>query len=169
VKLFTIVELQAADMVARGIQNTQICQHLGRSPAWLEQLNRSDSFRERVNGYRQQYMASIQQATQQNIFEDIQYSQRWTRIVRTELLELSLSLVSKAHRATLEITEEELLAMPVKQRFEICRIAAEVAGKALDVDDRLLGIERLVKNMEAIERLGGFGDQTTNASVAIDG
>ncbi|QBQ73043.1 hypothetical protein kac65v162_gp011 [Nodularia phage vB_NspS-kac65v162] len=152
-----LIDLQAADMIARGRSREEVIRHFGKSKGWLEGLFKRQEFVDQVDTCRKNYMASIQQATQQNIFEDIQYSREKTRELRNVLMDLSIEMLGKSHSAITTITDDEIEALSPMQKAQFAKMSAEVAEKAISLNDQVLGLAKLQKSMEEIQKLGGFG------------
>lgn len=152
----TTAQLQAAELVARGKTELQIADAIGVSRACVTKWKDSPEFQQAIQDALENFKLTIKQVTTSAILADIEDSRKRIVRARTLIYESATELMEKLQRRISQFTEEEMEMMKPQQVAQALKMTADTLTVAISIDTTLLGVDRVIKDIEGIKKAGSI-------------
>ena len=153
------LQLQAAELVARGASENEIASICGKSRSWVQALKRRTDFQSAVNESVSKAGEVIREQTKEIIISDLERFQAQFRDAANLLYDTATAYLEKIKERVDTLNAEEIstnrLGQSLKNGGDSLMLALEV-GKAS------LGIDQLLEDIDDLKKIGSKRLEPTN-------
>lgn len=152
----TTAQLQAAELVARGKTEAQIAAALDVSRACVTKWKDNPEFQLAIQDALDNFKSTIKQVTSNAILADIEDSRKRIVRARTLIYDSATDLMEKLQRRISQFTDEEMELLKPQQVAQALKMTADTLTVAIAIDTTLLGVDRVIKDIEGIKKAGSI-------------
>lgn len=152
-KELTQLHIQAAQMVAKGVTDTEIAESLGRSRRWIQSQKRLPEFIELVEEFTKTYKQAAIEQNHRNLTEEVRFSRERTRKICNKLFSLCDNLAEKITERLKELDPDDLKASQLSQGI---KQLTDSYQSAFHIETESFGLQRVIEELEKIRKLGAF-------------
>lgn len=149
----TGLQLYAIELLVMGRTEKEIAEIVEKSASYVTKLKKHPDFDKAYEDSLNKVRETVQTVGAEMYVCGLQESQKRTEEIAKNLYLASKKLFEKLSIAINDVEPEELRG---RNLAPMLKIISEVAQASLLVEDRALGLERLIENFQKIEKLGGF-------------
>lgn len=149
-KELTQLQIDAAQMVAKGLTDVAIAESLGRSRRWVQSQKQLPEFVELVEEFTENYKQAIIEDNNENLQEILKNSRQRMRRTCEMLFSTCDILVEKLSIRLKDIDPEDL---KVNQLPQALKQLTDCYKSAIDIETQSFGIDRIIKELENIRKV----------------
>ncbi|MEA5559070.1 hypothetical protein [Nodularia spumigena] len=146
------VQFQAAQLLAEGKTEIQTAEMVGKSHSWVQKLKTQPDFQEALEDCKKQLMGIIKEAGKEDLLQEIREHRARLKRATDLIHSVSFSLLQKIEKRVAEIEDDDLPAKSITQNF---KQAIESLSIGVNLENQMIGIDKLVGQMEEIDKLMG--------------
>lgn len=158
------LQLQASELIARGIGEAEIANVCGKSRSWVQALKRREDFQQAVEIAKQRVNDLIVQETKKAIVSDLEQFRNRFNDAATLLYDAATKYLEKV---TKKIDELEVQEISTSRLSQSLKSGADTLVIALEINKAALGLDELMKQIDDIQKLNPTGINSTNGHKSI--
>lgn len=158
------LQLQAVELIARGIGEAEIANLCGKSRSWVQGLKRREDFQQAVEVAKQRINEVIVEETKKAIVNDLEQFRTRFNDAATLLYGATTKYLEKVNLKIDEIKIEEISPSRLPH---FLKSGADTLLIALEVNKAALGLDEVMKEINDIQKLSQTGINPTNGYKSI--
>ena len=145
-------QLEAAELMARGLNDVEISKEINKTRIWVGQLRNNEEFLMYEQSVRENMVENAREMAVGNQMQDIQNCRRKARHVSDKIHNLSLQLLDKFEEKIKLLDADEIKGASLASNL---KATCDALKFALDVDYQLLGVDKLLQELNEIKKASG--------------
>ncbi len=163
-KKLNSLQLQAAELIARGVGESEVANVCGKSRSWVQGLKRREDFQQAVESSKQRVTEVIVEETKKAIINDLEQFRNRFNDAATLLYDVAIKYLNKVNQRVDELKIEEISPSRLSQCL---KSGADTLVIALEINKAALGLDELMKEVDDIQKLNQTSINTTNGYKSI--
>lgn len=144
------LQLQAVELIVRGVGEVEIANLCGKSRSWVQGLKRRKEFQQAVEAAKQRVTQVIVEETKKAIVSDLEQFRTRFNDAATLLYDAATKYLNKVNKKIDELQTEEISPSRLSQSL---KSGADVLVIALEVNKAALGLDELINEIDGIQKL----------------
>lgn len=158
------LQLQAAELIARGASEHEVIALCGKSRSWIQALKRREDFQAAVQAAIGKAQEAITEQTKEAITSDLEQFRNQFKEAANLLYNSATTYLKKLQQRIESLDTEEISASRLAQSL---KHGADSLVVALEVGKAALGIDELSEQVDELAKISHKGHEPTNGHQSI--
>jgi len=148
----TNLEIQVCSLIASGMPEIESASRVSRSRQWLTQQKKRPEFLQCIEEFSENFKNTLKENQKEAWLENIRDHKTKMIYASDKLFEVATLMLAKLLERVKTLDSEELKASNLSNNLKSC---ADSFASAFDLDCQILGVDRIITELKAVQKLTG--------------
>ncbi len=158
------LQLQAAELIARGASEGEVVAACGKSRSWVQALKRREDFQKAVADAKERAKQVIETHSEKSLTQDLEtFRKRFVQAA--DLLYESATLYLEKMKERIDL--DDVTDLPPSRIAQSLKLGAESLNLALELGQKALGLDEIINTIHDFKEISPNGSKATNGHKSI--